>query len=108
MGIANMTAILVVFLLGFASASVHALSPEEASYLRENAQDVSSGNCPDSWVDASFVDMGCLYFNSTKAFSWDDSSSMCQTSTPNSTLMEFVQMMMGVLADHEGARYWWP
>ena len=34
-------------------------------YLRENAQGVSSGNCLDGWVDASFVVMGCLHFNST-------------------------------------------
>ena len=114
--IANMTAIFAVSLLGFASASVPALSREGAVYLRENAQGVSSGNCLDGWVDASFVEMGCLYFNSTKALSsWDETSSMCQTATPNSTLVEirtamqlaFVQMMIGVLADHEGPRYWW-
>merc|ERR1711934_910860 len=116
MGIASMTAILAVSLLGFASAAVPALSHEDAMYVRENAQSVSTGNCPDGWVDASFVEMGCLYFNSTKALSsWDDTSSMCQTATPNATLVEirtemqmaFVEMEIGVLADHESPRYWW-
>merc|ERR1711990_188784 len=117
MGITNMRAILPVSLLGLASAAVPALSHEEAMLsLRENAQDVSSGSCPDKWVDASFVEMGCLYFNSTEAITtWDETSSMCQTATPNSTLVEirtemqmaFLQMEMEVLADHEGGRYWW-
>merc|ERR1711953_586480 len=116
MGIANMTAILAISLLGFASASVPALLREEVMYLRENAKGVSSGNCPDKWVDASFVEMGCLYFNSTEAITaWDETSSMCQTATPNSTLVEirtemqmaFIQMEMEVLADHEGGRSWW-
>merc|ERR1711990_936517 len=117
MGITNMRAILPVSLLGLASAAVPALSHEEAMLsLRENAQDVSSGGCPDGWGDASFVGMGCLYFNSTEALSsWDATSSMCQTATPSSTLVEitseeqmaFIQMEIGVLADHEGGRHWW-
>ena len=27
-----------------------------------------SDNCPDHWIDASLSGLGCLYFNSTQAF----------------------------------------
>ena len=34
------------------------------------------------------------YFNSTKALSsWDETSSMCQTATPNSTLVETEELI---------------
>ena len=114
--IANMTATLAVWLFGLASASVPVLSREEVMSLRENAQDMSSGSCPEGWIDASFVKMGCLYFDSTAPLSsWDATSSMCQTATPNSTLVEitseeqmaFIQMELDMLADHELPRHWW-
>ena len=115
-----MIAILAASLLGFVSASVPALSTDEVGKvplsLREEVQRLSRGNCPENWIEASFVDMGCLYFNSTKALpSWDDTITTCQIATPNSTLVEimteqqmaFIQMEIDVLADHEGARHWW-
>merc|ERR1711936_1224781 len=75
---------------------------------------LTSGVCPDKWVDATFVDMGCLYFNSSAALPWDETNSLCQM-TSNATLVEirtemqmaFLQMELNVLADHEGTRHWW-
>ena len=67
-------------------------------------------------MDASFVDMGCLSFNSTEALaSWDDSARMCQMATPNASLVEiltedqmaFVQMEIDLLEAHEAPRHWW-
>ena len=76
---------------------------------------MSSGSCPSGWVDASFVDMGCLYFNSTKGESWDDAVISCQMATPNASLVEiltenqmaFVQMEIELLEAHEGTHFWW-
>merc|ERR1711936_4741 len=73
-----------------------------------------SSACPDKWIDATFVDMGCLYFNSSAALTWDKTNSLCQM-VANATLVEittemqmaFLQMELNVLADYEGARFWW-
>merc|ERR1711971_823304 len=108
-----MGSVMMLFLLaaslGFASASVASLPHGGEPSGR------SSGNCPDKWVDASFVDLGCLYFNSTVSLIWDDANSLCQMGS-NSTLlaiesemqMAFIQMELQVIADHEGgSKYWW-
>merc|ERR1712018_155965 len=110
MGSATML-LLLCATLGFASASLGNL-PRGV----EASQDKRvSGNCPDKWVDASFVDMGCLYFNTTAGMTWDDANSMCQMGS-NSTLLEitsemqksFIQMELAVIEDHEDAHfYWW-
>merc|ERR1712130_276775 len=89
---------------GFAFASVPSLPHGK-----------SSGTCPDKWVDASFVDMGCLYFNTTEAMTWEHASTMCQMGS-NSTLLEitsemqmsFIQMELSMIEDHEDGHYsWW-
>ena len=38
---------------------------------------------PNKWVEATFV--ACLYFNSTKAFTWEEANMTCQVQ--NSTLL---------------------
>merc|ERR1712168_629233 len=110
MGSAKMLLLLAAS-LGFASAS----SLQTLPHGGQAQQGKSNGNCPDKWVDATFVDMGCLYFNSSADMTFDDASSMCQMGS-NSTLlaitsemqMAFVQMELNVIADHEDAsRYWW-
>merc|ERR1712051_591343 len=109
MGSATMLLLLAASLV-LASASLPSLP-----HGGEAAQDKSTGNCPDKWVDATFVDMGCLYFNSTKALTWDDANSLCQMGS-NSTLLEittemqlaFIQMELAVIEDHEHAHFvWW-
>ena len=49
-----------------------------------------SGSCPEDWTDASFVDMGCLYFNNTERLDWMEANEYCQTRVPelNSSLVE--------------------
>merc|ERR1712018_974324 len=110
MGSATML-LLLAALLGFASASVEKLPPGG-----EASQDTrASGTCPDKWVDATFVDEGCLYFNNTESMTWDDANSMCQM-VSKSTLLEitsemqlsFIQMELAVIEDIEGTNHrWW-
>ena len=104
-----MLLLLLTASLSFASASLASLPPGG------EAQAESKNTCPDKWVDATFVDLGCLYFNTTEPLTWDDASSMCQM-VSNATLveiktetqMEFIQMELMVIEDHEHSHfYWW-
>ena len=68
-----------------------------------------SGPCPEQWTDASFVDMGCLFFNVTHPLSWIDANEHCQMKMPerNSSLVDirtaeqlaFLQMLLD-FGDH--------
>ena len=68
-----------------------------------------SGSCPEEWTDASFVDMGCLYFNNTERIDWMEANEYCQTRLPelNSSLVElrtseqlaFLQMLLDFDSD---------
>merc|ERR1711971_1521455 len=108
MGIANMIVLLTVV---FSSASASAFSDREVVPLSQSQE---TSNCPEKWLDASFVDMGCLYFNITQDITWEDANSICQGS--NSTLIDistemqmgFLQMELDVIANAEGTtHYWW-
>ena len=37
---------------------------------------LKTGNCPDGWLDGSFVNFGCLYFNAS-AMTWWDAAYQC-------------------------------
>ena len=58
--------------------------------------------------------VGCLLFNSTATYNWEEANNYCQFEA-NGSLIEiineeqlaFVQMELWVLADHEGDHYWW-
>merc|ERR1712018_607432 len=108
MGIANMIVLLTVV---FASASASAFSFNETFPLLSQSQSQSTSNCPEKWLDASFVDMGCLYFNSTEALNWEEANVICQMS--NSTLVDistemqmgFLQMELDVIANAEGTTH---
>merc|ERR1711934_746721 len=107
MGIANMIVLLTVV---FSSASASAFSYRETVPL---SQSQKTSNCPEKWLDASFVDMGCLYFNTTQDFTWQDANAICQRS--NSTLIDistemqmgFLQMELDVIANAEGTTHFW-
>merc|ERR1712126_787768 len=110
MGIANMIVLLTVL---FASAS--AFSFDKTFPPLSQSQSLTKSNCPEKWLEASFMDMGCLYFNSTKDLNWEDANSICQMNS-NSTLVDistevqmgFLQMELDVIANAEGTtHYWW-
>merc|ERR1712088_520724 len=112
MGIAAMIALLTAFILVLSSAS--AFEHGETALLSQ-AQSQSMGNCPENWLDASFMDMGCLYFNTTQSLTWDNANTVCQMTTNSSLVdivtemqMGFLQMELDVIANAEGAtHYWW-
>merc|ERR1712181_128793 len=120
MGTANMIGLLTtvsIFVLSSASASLVPLgeSAPESQAQHVEAESETTANCPDKWLDASFMDMGCLYFNSTQGLTWDDANSVCAMSS-NSTLVDiatevqmgFLQMELDVMANAEGTTHqWW-
>merc|ERR1711962_1894506 len=74
-----------------------------------------SGTCPDHWLDASFMEMGCLFFNNTAPVSWEEAYISCKKYS-NATLVEiqsemqmsFLQMELDVIANAEGTTHnWW-
>merc|ERR1711981_698502 len=111
MGSATMLLLLAAS-LAFASASLPSL-PRGG----EASQDKSTSSCPDGWVDATLVDMGCLYFSkpSSPGLTWDDANSMCQMGS-NSTLLEitneeqmsFIRLELAVIDGGQGvySPYW--
>ena len=81
----------------------------------EEVRDQDSTNCPDTWLDASFLDMGCLLINSSKAYHWDAANIYCQRDE-NATLVEIVsEAQLGFLrmklteqmTGHQGNKNCW-
>ena len=76
--------------------------------------EVVGRSCPDKWVDASFVDMGCLMFYSNSSMTWEEANVYCQESH-KATLVEFgtqeqldfVRMELEVLEELNGPKNWW-
>ena len=46
---------------------------------------LSQGHCPKGWIDGSFVELGCLYFNHTEYMTWLDCLKYCQSFSWNDT-----------------------
>ena len=109
--IAKMIAILAASLLAFTSASPSVVPPGETDPLSGQAQhgetqSQTKSNCPDKWLDASFVEMGCLFFNSTEGMTWEDANLACQRSSNSTSVviaseiqMGFLQMELDVIAN---------
>merc|ERR1712209_317741 len=74
-----------------------------------------SGACPDKWLDASFVEMGCLFFNNTAAVDWEEANVICEKYSDATLVdiqsemqMDFLQMELDVIANAEGTSHsWW-
>lgn len=72
------------------------------------------GPCPEHWVDGTLTGLGCLLFNSTNAYTWEEANGYCQEEE-NATLLEiwtslqsdFICSELMLLEDHESARNWW-
>ena len=63
----------------------------------ESPAPLSQGPCPDGWVDGSFVDMGCLYFNLTEPVTWLESLQSCQLGYENAAAVEITSAEVGNL-----------
>merc|ERR1712045_685867 len=59
------------------------------------AQSQTKSNCPDKWLDASFVEMGCLFFNSTEGMTWEDANLACQRSSNSTSVVITSEIQMG-------------
>merc|ERR550519_340014 len=92
--------------------------PKVSSHPRilpnEESHHPSGSSCPDHWIDASHVGLGCLYFDSVTQYAWDGANNFCQVQL-NGTLLgitaeeqlKYLKRELHFLADHEGARSWW-
>ena len=49
---------------------------------------VSSGLCPQHWIDASLTGLGCLYFNSSSEVTWEEAGNICQAPENDALLLE--------------------
>merc|ERR1711892_444494 len=86
-----------------------------SAYLVSGKVDHSNENpCAAPWVQGTYVGLGCLLFNTTKEYTWEDAMAYCQDE--NSTLLEiqfqeqleFMLMELDALTDMEGAAHdWW-
>merc|ERR1719295_1374226 len=72
------------------------------------------GPCPMPWVDGTLVGMGCLLFSSDAAMTWNEADVFCQNEQSAKLVaieteeqVDFVKMVLGMLADHEGRHGWW-
>merc|ERR1712004_296194 len=100
-------------ILVLSSAPVDAVS--ESKLAERKTLGETSATCPDKWLDASFVEMGCLFFNNTAAVDWEEANVICEKYS-NATLVDiqseiqmgFLQMELDVIASVEGTpHYWW-
>ena len=58
----------------------------------ESPAPLSQGPCPYGWVDGTFVDMGCLFFNLTEGYgmTWSESMKSCQLGHQNAFAVEII------------------
>ena len=42
----------------------------------ENAMEENP--CPVNWIQATWVDLGCILFDSSLAYNWDEANAFCQ------------------------------
>ena len=72
-----------------------------------------ASNCDSGWVDATSVEMGCLYFKNAQMNYWDANvfcqdrdSHLVAVYTPE--MLEFLVMEMQVWEEHDGVdAFWW-
>ena len=75
-----------------------------------SAQPDRRNTCQQGWFDASFLNLGCLLFNTTAFYTWEEANVYCQkveqatlVEISNEQQLDFIQMEMSLL----GGDYWW-
>ena len=99
-----MLSLRLAFLFAVCSAKVTSQNVEGASDL-----------CPDHWIDATLSGLGCLFFNSTTAVTWEDAANLCQHPDNNASLVEiwselqfdFIRSELMFLQDNGVDNDWW-
>merc|ERR1712004_834738 len=114
MGSSNMFA-LVTTLSVLVLSSTPACAVSETELAENKTLGETSEACPEKWLDASFMEMGCLFFNNTAGGSWEEAYISCKKYS-NATLVEiqsemqmgFLKMELDVIANAEGTKHhWW-
>ena len=103
--------LLISIVSSFPGEASHQQLGEEVSEQKGEVSD----NCPDHWIDASLSGLGCLFFNSTAAVSWEDALSWCQHPDNDALLLEiwselqldFIRSELMLLQDNGVDNDWW-
>merc|ERR1711915_5092 len=90
-----------VLLLIIAAAAASSGPPDRAS-------------CKSGWFDASWINLGCLLFNSSTAMNWERANTYCQQDEDARLIevkredqFDFLRMELDLIDDHESRRHWW-
>jgi len=82
--------------------------------LEASGERVDESSCPSTWMDATSVGLGCLYFEARETLSWEAASEFCQGEQGGQLVevhgeeqFDFLLMVLAMLGDHEGGQYWW-
>merc|ERR1712126_74267 len=75
----------------------------------------SFSRCPsdNDWIDASIVMMGCLLFDTSKEYNWEEALTRCEDlgatlmEIRNEAAMQFVRIKLNFMIDDEFPRSWW-
>merc|ERR1711973_818796 len=68
--------------------------------------------CPEGWMDASYMDLGCIFL-ANRGFSWADADNYCQENSSallevhSETHMDFIRSELFVLENFVGDHVWW-
>merc|ERR1712243_240829 len=70
-------------------------------------------SCPHGWVSGQLVDMGCLLFDVSSGYTWEEPNNFCESvggalvEVPTVEGMASMQMMLEAIQETNGPRYWW-
>merc|ERR1711953_126638 len=114
-GTLTVVSMLLALLLSLFSSSWGEVSHQHEGEVVSKQTEEVSGLCPDHWIDATLSGLGCLYFNSTAAVSWEDASRLCQDPDNNASLVEiwselqldFIRSELMFLQDNGVNNDWW-
>merc|ERR1719154_1055000 len=78
------------------------------------AHNQESCKCPEPWIQADWAGLGCLLFNSSVKYTWEQADVYCQEEQ-NSRLVEIkteeqlevLQTMLKVFRGQVGTWFWW-
>ena len=108
-----LTLLLMILLFSQNVTETHCLESESDGKKRS-----PEGSCPDGWLDASFVNMGCLLLDQSSGklgnYTWDLANNWCRgfggtlVEIENEEQLEFLRLQLQVVEEELGEeRYWW-
>jgi len=68
--------------------------------------------CPEGWIDASYMDLGCIFF-ANRGFDWPEADRYCQDNSSalieiySQAHMDFIRSELFVLENFIGDHVWW-